>query len=272
MGNSLIYSNNNLYANENVPNQTIINKKLIQKPNRNDLLNKYKINKKQDLDNPKKDIQKDKVIKSGIKLKNNMMREETTISCNISSINNNPLKKIENELLKNNNLNRNELNIIDDSKQLNLFMTNNMINKEDKLTKINKNLFEFEENNSQCVHYNEDKNDLPTSERTINNMNSEGEFFFDFSNNKDNYKNNIFSNITKYEIKKDKINNNKEKNLIINNIENKEKQKEKYDQFNIKVDNLKFNNKILNKIMPKSKGETKKYNKIIKINNTNKKL
>ena len=280
MGNSSIYdNNNNSYTNENIPNQTIINKKLIPKPSRNDLLNKYKTNKKQDLDlfkiidnNPNQNIQKDKEIKSGIKLKNNMMREETTVSYNISSISHNPLKKMENEILKNKKLSRNELNIIDDSKQLNLFMTDNMINKEDKLIKINKNLFEFEANNSQHIQYNEDKNDILTSERTINNMNNEGEFFFDSSNNKDNYKNNIFSNITKYEIKKDKINNNKEKNVIINNIEKKDKQKEKYGQFNIKLDNLKCNNKNLNTIKPKSKGETNKYNKIIKINNTNNNL
>ena len=45
-------------------------------------------------------------IKSGIKLKNNMMREETTVSYNISSISHNPLKKMENEILKNKKLSR----------------------------------------------------------------------------------------------------------------------------------------------------------------------
>ena len=313
MGNASISNNKKIIASKKNNKRIIVNNQLnhnrnITSKNKFNLDNK---NKKGDLDlfknlsndsneldefNEITKIKKENNTK--ILTKNYFINDENNINF-LKMINNNPITKIKNEMKKTINSNQNnENNLINFTLKDNSF--NNDINNGNNcpdIKKKNQNLFEFEANNFKYFHYNEEKKEnlknspnflkneeILTSERTINNTNSEGEFLFENFNNKKNdknknknkkrNKNNIFSNITKYELKKNSNNISSKGKLITNlkNYKNKKKNDNKNDNNNkikVKIDKIKYNNIKYRKIKAKSKQDTRNNNSIIRINNTN---
>ena len=320
MGNSTI-PNNKIVSSNNNKSRIIINNKL-----NNTIIKKYKKentnqNKLGDLDlfkniendtNEFKEITKKGKINNPIIItKNYFVNDENNINF-LRMINNNPIKKIKNQMKNNANttIEKDKEGINQEENKQNLIFKDKSIqndikneNIEPNIKKINPNLYELEVNNLKYYNYNDEKDDILkkndeilSSERTINNTNREGEFFFE--NTK---KNNIFSNIIKYEPKKTKNNtNNKGKlvelnNLIIykenkfnkinkvkkdNNVDrdnknkdnkinkvNKDNNKERNDKKGIKEKVYKNNDKLKVKIDNIKSNNNLKYKKIIDKNN-----
>ncbi len=291
--------NNELYKKDS--NNKV--KKNTNKKNNNINNNKNELDLFRDIQNDTNEFKEIKKINNGnvskIITKNYFNNDEKNINF-LRMINNNPIKKIKNEMEQNKiknlkiKLNKNEDKIKKEFNAMNFTLKDSSFNDENKedTKKINQNLYEFETNNYKYFHYSYKKNqnseDNMTSGRTIDNMNSEGEFFFDnINNNKDeniknSNKNNIFSDVTKYELKKNNNNiNNKNKLNKINKVNNKKNEKYKKEidsqqnKIKIKIDNIKYNNIQYKKIKSKCKQENKNTNNstnnnnIIKIHNTN---
>ena len=327
MGNASVSNNKKIITSNKIKKQ-LITKNQSNHNRSNNNKNKNKLenkNKKRDLDlfkniddddlnefNEIPKIKNENMPK--IITKNYFINDENNINF-LKMINNNPIKKLKNEIKTNVNSNKNkefiknekekEINLINFTLKDNSFNNdNNNENIGRDVKKINQNLFEFEANNYKYYHYNEDKKeklknspnfikneDILTSERTINNTNSEGEFFFDNINNNKNdklkNKNNIFNNITKYEMKKNnnnisskgkiinlknnKNNNSKKdrKNNKIKDTKNNKIKDAKNNKIQVKIDKIKYNKIKYRNIKAKSKQDSRNNNSIIRINNTN---
>ena len=294
MGNSLIEDTKSVISNKE-KNQLVLNDKLNHNLSQKLLPEKFN-NKKSDLDlfkktenyikqNPKKGNEIKHI--SSIKIKNKFINEENNNNF-LRTINNNPIKKIKNQMHRNINT-----EIIKEDIELESNLNSNLISEEHKkdereqnTIKVNQNLYEFEINNDKYFHYKDEKNknkflqktdDIVTSERTINNTNDGefGEFFFDNNHKKVKAKNskNIFGNISKYNFPKNTNNlKNKDKTgteelinakKLKNNI-NKNKSLKNSD-IKMKINNIKYR-----KTKAKSKQDNhKKDNSIIKVHHAN---
>ena len=307
MGNSSI-TGQKILTSKNSKQHIVVNNALYRN-NRKSKLNNYSINrKKKDLDlfgdivNDKNELKEVNKTKNEclpkIITKNYFNNNENNINF-LRMINENPIKKIKNEMEKNkngnSNSNKDKADIKNEFNAINFTLNDNSFddeikneNNENDIKKINKNLYEFESNNKYFRYSNKKNQNLKSEEtlssgRTINNMNSEGEFFFDNINNKDDKlkninTNKIFSNITKYEFgKKNCKKNNGNKLIGMNKANYKKTSKNKRvkdsekNNLKIKIDNIKYNNIKYRKINAKSKQENRANtnNSIIKIQNTN---
>ena len=259
MGNSLINDKQN--SNSNNGNNTLIVKSE-NIPDRNKKIIEY---------NNKKYINNKEIHN----ISNNSINEK---DINFLRIINKPIKKIKNKVQQNinNKIMQEDLEL--DNTNLKTNLINDELKKGEKIhntKKVNQNLYEFEINNHKFVNYKDEKNknnfyqkneDNFTSERTINNTNSDGEFFFDdihkideieYNNNK-----NIFGNIIKCDFNR---NNNNIKNK--DNLKNPKQNKiQKNNEVKIKINDIKYK-----KIQPKSKQNNQRQdnNNIIKIHHTN---
>ena len=315
MGNIPKYNKNSSNSISNQNKQIIINNRL--KKNRNNKIKSYN-NKKSNLDlfrnindsNDGKDILKlENENKPDIIIKNNFINDKNNIGFlkkmnNNNNTNNNTNNTNNNNTIINNTNNDKKITNVKNKKEKSEspFKGNKLnddSNKKEKINldtiKINQNLYEFEiNNNNKCFQYrpeniqedsNNKKDEILSSERTINITNSEGEFFFDNNNNNNNNeqtnninKSNIFNNIKKYELKKNNNNNIKNKEITNdiqklknNNIKNY-KEKVKMNKIKVKIDDINYNNIKYNKFKLKNKHDinnNKKNDNIVKIYNTN---
>ena len=108
-----------------------------------------------------------------------------------------------------------DIKLDNNNNQKSIFINQELKNKEKEQNtiKINQNLYEFEINNDKYFHYRDEYNknklfqkseEILTSERTINITNSDAEFLDNITKNDkitDKNNNNIFGNISKYELK-----------------------------------------------------------------------
>lgn len=309
MGNSSI-TDQKILTSKNSKQHIVVNNALYRNNRKSKLSNYSNNKKKKDLDlfgdivNDKNEFKEVNKTKNGclpkIITKNYFNNNENNINF-LRMINENPIKKIKNEMEKNkndnSNSNKDKIDIKNEFNAINFTLNDNSFDNEIKneniendIKKINKNLYEFESNNKYFRYSNKKKQnqnqkseETLSSGRTINNMNSEGEFFFDNINNKDDKlkntnTNKIFSNITKYEFRKNNCNKNNGNKLIgmnkannNKNIKYKRVKDSEKNNIKIKIDNIKYNNNKYRKINAKSKQENRANtnNSIIKIQNTN---
>lgn len=298
MGNSFIDNKRSSDSNQ-VKNNLILNYKLQSGGSKTTSSNNNNSNKKSNLDlfrNTENNINNLKEIKrkgninankSVTKIKNKSINEENNNNF-LRKINNNPIKKIKSQMKKdiNSKILKEDVKL-DNNNQKSIFINQELKNneKEQNAIKINQNLYEFEINNDKYFHYRDEYNknkflqkseEILTSERTINITNSDAEFLDNITKNDkitDKNNNNIFGNISKYELKK---NNNKAKNKDIvgiqalinakmlkkNNNKNKSIQNK---EIKIKINDIKYR-----KIKAKSKQDThKKDDGIIRVHQAN---
>ena len=271
MGNSLINdqksTNPNLDKNKLIVNYKIKpdrNKKIIENKNKRSKLDLFE-NKENDINN-KNISKKGKEIKiqTDIKLKNNSINEENNNNI-LRNINNNPINKIKNQMKH-----KNEKTTKENLKLDNKNFINHSINGEFKNDNKNHKSYVFEKDNHKFFQHNNKKDinylykieeENYTSERTINNTNSDGEFFFDNMNVNDEIKEK--TNAKCQIIKNIKNKNNVGSEELIRGKNSKLKKVEKNNK--IKINDIKYL-----KIKPKSKQDNhRKYNSIINIHHTN---
>ena len=274
MGNSSI-TNQKILTSKNSKQYIVVNNALYSNNNKKKDLDLFR-----DIGNDKNEFKEVNKTSNGclpkIITKNYFNNNESNINF-LRMINENPIKKIKNEMEKNkndnSNSNKDKANIKNEFNAINFTLNDNSFNNEIKnendeneVKKINKNLYEFESNNKYFRYSNKKNQNL------IDNINNKDDKLKNINTNK------IFSNITKYEFgKKNCKKNNGNKLIGMNkanykkNSKNKRVKDSEKNNLKIKIDNVKNNNIKYRKINAKSKQENRANtnNSIIKIQNTN---